>query len=311
LAIWNRRQPLPKDQAVRWEIEKRTSTAATPVAPSEIGFTRAGRRAASDAERAAFTLVELLVVITIIVVLLALLTPALDKAMSEAERVRCGANQKGLVNACATYAVNSRRRLPAAQGSRNNNDPHYANVANGRVTWLGVLAGYTIERSHPLLYCPSLLSVFSPQATWPAPNGNYWWGYAYFASYMPDTAQSASWASRLPSPGKLDDRPTTPIVGDVTRGIFLNNARFQATPASWAWISHSNGGGNGADHAGGLSRIAESESYRPLGVNNGHLDGSVVFYRYSPVSGGELEYVIQLGVNPGFVWGKTPGSQLK
>src|SRR5438876_557647 len=43
--------------------------------------------------RAAFTLIELLVVVTIIVVLLALLTPALDRAIYQAELTVCAANQ--------------------------------------------------------------------------------------------------------------------------------------------------------------------------------------------------------------------------
>src|SRR5687767_12004352 len=42
--------------------------------------------------RAAFTLVELLVVVAIIAILLALLTPALDRAVTKAETTACGAN---------------------------------------------------------------------------------------------------------------------------------------------------------------------------------------------------------------------------
>jgi prepilin-type N-terminal cleavage/methylation domain-containing protein len=42
----------------------------------------------------AFTLVELLVVISIIVVLLSLLTPSLDRAISLAERVQCAQKKR-------------------------------------------------------------------------------------------------------------------------------------------------------------------------------------------------------------------------
>src|ERR1043165_1931025 len=52
----------------------------------------------------AFTLIELLVVITIIVVLLALLTPALDKAMYQAELAVCGANLRAIANGAIPYA---------------------------------------------------------------------------------------------------------------------------------------------------------------------------------------------------------------
>ena len=44
--------------------------------------------------KSAFTLIELLVVVTIIVVLLAMLTPALDKAIYQAELAVCGAHKK-------------------------------------------------------------------------------------------------------------------------------------------------------------------------------------------------------------------------
>jgi type II secretory pathway pseudopilin PulG len=63
----------------------------------------------------AFTLVELLVVITIIVVLLSLLAPAMDKAVYEAELAVCGANLKGLATAVTAYSGEHRRTYPFHQ----------------------------------------------------------------------------------------------------------------------------------------------------------------------------------------------------
>jgi prepilin-type N-terminal cleavage/methylation domain-containing protein len=64
--------------------------------------------------RAAFTLVELLVVITIIVILIALLTPALDRAIEMAERAKCGANLKAWGAGHAQYYLDHKRRILSA-----------------------------------------------------------------------------------------------------------------------------------------------------------------------------------------------------
>jgi len=64
----------------------------------------------------AFTLVELLVVITILVVLLALLTPAMDQAVYQAELAVCGSNQKSVGQGVATYALSSARAYPYRLG---------------------------------------------------------------------------------------------------------------------------------------------------------------------------------------------------
>lgn len=60
----------------------------------------------------AFTLIELLVVITIIVVLLALLTPALDRAVYQAELASCGARLKSIPSSMTFYATDHRRHYP-------------------------------------------------------------------------------------------------------------------------------------------------------------------------------------------------------
>jgi prepilin-type N-terminal cleavage/methylation domain-containing protein len=65
---------------------------------------------------AAFTLIELLVVITIIVVLLALLTPALDQAVYQAELAACGARVKGLAGGVLLYAFEYKKRYPTPKG---------------------------------------------------------------------------------------------------------------------------------------------------------------------------------------------------
>lgn len=64
------------------------------------------------AARKAFTLIELLVVITVIVVLLALLMPALDQAVYQAELVRCASQERLIVSGVTTYAAASRRFYP-------------------------------------------------------------------------------------------------------------------------------------------------------------------------------------------------------
>ena len=62
--------------------------------------------------RCAFTIVELLVVITITVVLLALLAPALDKAIYEAELAKCASTLRSVASTAIVYAGDFKRRYP-------------------------------------------------------------------------------------------------------------------------------------------------------------------------------------------------------
>jgi len=68
--------------------------------------------------RNAFTLVELLVVITIIVLLLALLMPAMEQAIYQAELAACGAQQRSISSGVVTYAMENRRYYPNPPSGR-------------------------------------------------------------------------------------------------------------------------------------------------------------------------------------------------
>jgi len=72
-----------------------------------------------------FTLVELLIVITIIVVLLALLVPALDKAVYQAELAVCGSQLKAIATGGSTYAMENQRRYPDTGNNANENPQQF------------------------------------------------------------------------------------------------------------------------------------------------------------------------------------------
>src|SRR3989339_1392859 len=64
------------------------------------------------AKRKAFTLVELLVVISIIALLLSILLPSLNKAREAAKKIVCQSNIKQQILACSLYMQNNNQCFP-------------------------------------------------------------------------------------------------------------------------------------------------------------------------------------------------------
>lgn len=134
-------------------------------------------------KRRGFTLIELLVVITIIVVLLAMLAPALDQAIYQAELAACGSNLHGIGGGTLTYALENRRSFP--ERDLQNTKYRVANLVAEEPS------GYDLRASLEGYITPNLFADpaspridLSPAATGPnaVAFGNYllWFGYPYF-----------------------------------------------------------------------------------------------------------------------------------
>src|SRR5690349_13517115 len=83
-----------------------------PVCEPEPGSCFVRPAAVRTDDRAAFTLVELLVVIGIIALLISMLLPALSKARENAKLVACSSQLRQIVVAARAYAVDNRDALP-------------------------------------------------------------------------------------------------------------------------------------------------------------------------------------------------------
>lgn len=127
----------------------------------------------------AFTIVELLVVITIITILLALLTPALDQAIYQSELAVCGAQMGAMGVGLNTYAADSRRFYPAHVRRFGGIDSQYNLARNGwdmRVPLKSYLAPKTFLDP---LAPDRRIDYSSPTLTTIEMSYGLWFGWAY------------------------------------------------------------------------------------------------------------------------------------
>jgi len=122
----------------------------------------------------AFTLVELLVVITIIVVLLALLSPAMDRAVYQAELAVCGARQRAVGSGVLTYAAANNRSFSIARFVQPDLIANQADKRPALRTMLGVAL-------NGLLNCPltGKVGIDESQATSTYASYYLWFGWWY------------------------------------------------------------------------------------------------------------------------------------
>ncbi|MCE5340980.1 MAG: prepilin-type N-terminal cleavage/methylation domain-containing protein [Planctomycetaceae bacterium] len=96
----------------------------------------------------AFTLVELLVVISIIAILLAVLMPALNKAKEQGRMVICRSNLKGMVMGAALWSNEHDGYVIAGDWFKDKGD-------NGKESSLGPYIGVEPGRKSSIMTCPT------------------------------------------------------------------------------------------------------------------------------------------------------------
>src|SRR4051812_41030696 len=160
-----------------------------PLSPSETwrnvmrkqshAFTSDELPAVSKRARAAFTLVELLVVIGIISVLISVLLPSLNRARQAANLIDCQARLRQMGQALQIYTVNSKGLLPwgAIQHTAAWTDNTLPNASMRQEYWfweftLSEIMDKNILGSDGLV--DRLSGVFKDQDTIDAPQGTRW-----------------------------------------------------------------------------------------------------------------------------------------
>ncbi|QNN21361.1 type II secretion system protein [Planctomycetales bacterium ZRK34] len=124
---------------------------------------------------AAFTIVELLVVISIIVLLVAMLLPALSKAREVSRRAVCGSNQRQLMTLYMMYGLDHKNVLPIGYVYNQKQFSYliyWANAGYSGYVGMGVLYKVgLIPDDGRIVYCPSQqIAIFqrnSESNPWP------------------------------------------------------------------------------------------------------------------------------------------------
>ena len=121
-------------------------------------WTRSGRGANSRA----FTLLELLAVITIIAILVALLFPFANKALSAARQARCTGNLRAIGQLLATYAAENDGQTVTV-GTPDNN---WSEIIGNSPTKGDVYLGYLVP-SRSIWRCPeNKLQILDYESNW-------------------------------------------------------------------------------------------------------------------------------------------------
>ena len=114
-------------------------------------------RRTSHNSTAAFTLVELLVVIGVIAILVAMLLPTLAKAREAANRTSCLSNLRQIHQGFHLYALSNRDQAPIGYrtASKQFNSMIYSTTAGGRWVLFGLLYERRFVSERRVLFCPS------------------------------------------------------------------------------------------------------------------------------------------------------------
>ena len=229
----------------------------------------------------AFTLVELLVVISIIALLLAILMPALQKAKLQAQKVLCESNVHSQLLVQIAYATESNAKFPkhgtwAPEYVRcDTQPPRWRSTDN----WVDAIKKGKYISDAKVLLCPALkflgndtrLTGYFKDLAWVSPGNSNFGGwntdkgiilipYLWFAGYT----------SLLPAPG---EPPVLATLNDGTSRTLMISHRISFASGGGGWDEGHGGKGlvGGADSNTFLRSYVKSAD-TPTGFSDGHVD---------------------------------------
>jgi prepilin-type processing-associated H-X9-DG protein len=223
----------------------------------------------------AFSLVELMLVVTVIVILIALLMPAFRMSRERVRRATCATNLAGIAQGMIHYGASNQGRLIVCRGRSVQKafNPQGVGVHNNRhwdddIDWIDALAsvglvdrektnqggGYMERSPSPLWNCPSR----NYKSQWEPGYPQLVVGYQYFGGI---------------------DKWINPFFGTKPARAPLSlrsNGRWALGADSAMKIDHVWGGGRASAY-GGLPAHKAGDQAHPAGGNQLYLDGSVAW----------------------------------
>ena len=228
--------------------------------------------------RTAFTLVELLVVVTIVVVLLALLTPAMDQAVYQAELAVCGARLKAIAGGMTGYAGDFKRHYPYNRSHANSLDNwHPPLMRFGTIDLRPIFAPYL--PINQTFIDPMIPSMDVAAATENSVYGTYslWNGWRWTPDTYGTQMRQAKIGDRFNWKGENGSGPE--VRWDILASDFMRADVADATnhvPDGGYWSSHPS--------TRGTSRL-EHQSAASTGVNLFYS-----FWRSVKIARDEVDY---------------------
>lgn len=172
----------------------RSARLATDAAPASPPSSRRGKGGGRAAERSAFTLLELLIVVAILGIVATLTLAAVSGARQQADAAQCSSNLKALLAANFSYAADHDGQFVPAQEPSNLVRWHGVRTSAGDAFdgSKGPLAPY-LGREGRVKLCPALKRALTGAKSFEEGSG----GYGYNAAYIGGTPESGWTAERL------------------------------------------------------------------------------------------------------------------